>query len=327
LDRQNPQKWFNFRSASTAPATASPPVAVQASQLNERIKRAVDIESVSPSEDDSLRSDVIDRKKLIVADLQQPYREAWEGDYFAHDLHVLVSRSGAVAISHLDIGVAGDAEGSIERQRDGSLRIHYRDFPRNEFTTFPIQLVPVRWGERHYLIEPGLMAEFVAEINSGYEPRTLYGGGVLLADGDEFKPVDGVPQLPERWLRAIRTQSSTAHILQMQPMPERTKTSESGCEKSWRLRLSVDGPMPKVGDKLYSQNPDGYLDATVQSVSGKEADAVGGTYDENCLAPKAVPDRSWLLELRPFDPVRANARIERAKEEYIRDVERKKAPY
>lgn len=60
--------------------------------------------------------------------------------------------------------------------------------------------LPVRWGERLYLIEKGSILGFVNFINLGREPEREEGiGAGLLRVGDGNKRVTGFPDLPQRW--------------------------------------------------------------------------------------------------------------------------------
>lgn len=60
-------------------------------------------------------------------------------------------------------------------------------------------LVPVRWGERMYLIEVGQMREFANAINSGREPCNRFCSEFLLRQGDELIETAGRPELPADW--------------------------------------------------------------------------------------------------------------------------------
>jgi hypothetical protein len=51
------------------------------------------------------------------------------------------------------------------------------------------ELIPVRWGERHYLIAAHQFDDFCQAASSGVEPRSHPQGRFLLRDGDETKPI------------------------------------------------------------------------------------------------------------------------------------------
>jgi hypothetical protein len=78
------------------------------------------------------------------------------------------------------------------------------------------RLLPVRWGERLYLVDDGELLRFCNAVNAGIEPRGgkddpdyspflrgAYFGTFYLRDGDEKKKASGEPQLPEEWRRFL----------------------------------------------------------------------------------------------------------------------------
>ena len=56
------------------------------------------------------------------------------------------------------------------------------------------ELIPVKWGERRYLIARDELLSFANSANSGSEPRDGAHGATLLRGGDEAKPVEGKPE-------------------------------------------------------------------------------------------------------------------------------------
>lgn len=63
----------------------------------------------------------------------------------------------------------------------------------------PKSLVPVAWGARRYLIEPGAIAAFCGAVNEGAEPRRTIQGCFLLREGDWNVEVNGLPEVPGEW--------------------------------------------------------------------------------------------------------------------------------
>lgn len=69
----------------------------------------------------------------------------------------------------------------------------------------PTALRPLRWGQRHYLIEAGTESAFVERIAQGLEPRTQLidkagftrPGAPYLREGDELVAAEGRPDLPD----------------------------------------------------------------------------------------------------------------------------------
>lgn len=63
------------------------------------------------------------------------------------------------------------------------------------FSRDPITLVPVRWGDRVYLLPPGKMENFCFSIKAGMEPRNRKHGLFYLRAGTWSNPATGFPEL------------------------------------------------------------------------------------------------------------------------------------
>ena len=57
----------------------------------------------------------------------------------------------------------------------------------------------VTWGERVYLIEDMLMADFCNSVNASLEPRASPHGHALLREGDWLRPALSLPIVPAEW--------------------------------------------------------------------------------------------------------------------------------
>ncbi len=63
----------------------------------------------------------------------------------------------------------------------------------------PTDFVPVRWGERLYLVPKDAGKAFCSLVNEGWEPRSNIHGHVYLRRGDWEKKVTGLPIVPKEW--------------------------------------------------------------------------------------------------------------------------------
>ena len=62
--------------------------------------------------------------------------------------------------------------------------------------------VPVKWGERRFLIPPDQLVEFRSDVLEGFDSDNISGYGMescFRRTVDEDKPVSGVPVAPGRW--------------------------------------------------------------------------------------------------------------------------------
>jgi hypothetical protein len=61
------------------------------------------------------------------------------------------------------------------------------------------QLVPIRWGERRYLVPDDQLGDFAFDVAYGREPRCGPQGRFFLRKGGEAIVVSGPPELPAAW--------------------------------------------------------------------------------------------------------------------------------
>lgn len=79
-----------------------------------------------------------------------------------------------------------------------------------------LQLVPVAWGERQYLVPDKDIMMFVNAVNRGNEPvRQVSRGNFFLREGDLDKPAPGKPDLPERESALILKKPVNGRVLAM----------------------------------------------------------------------------------------------------------------
>jgi hypothetical protein len=128
----------------------------------------------------------------------------WAGSYYYGDgLGVNVSltlspRAGFVFEWRGCLGLYDRNFGPVLESDDG--RLHLQPKLANThrgFEGIAEELVPIRWGPRHYLIATNAIKDFCNAVNGGGEARTGVHGFFLLRRGDETKPVSGLPSLPD----------------------------------------------------------------------------------------------------------------------------------
>ena len=223
----------------------------------------------------------------------------WAGEYYFGDgLGVNVSltlapQNGFVFTWNGCLGLYDLNYGDVAFTQ-GILKLLFR-YPnkREGFEGIAPELVPVRWGQRHYLIPTDGMIHFTNAVNAGTEPDTLFGGksgAFLLRRGDEKKPVEGLPDIPSEYLNYILKEPLTARI---------SSITESRVEKSRRVtRLtlnlgSVDGL--RKGMELFVKTPSTiYAEADVTDVSDHWASAL----IEQDQMSDPVPQPGWTLSTR-----------------------------
>lgn len=150
---------------------------------------------------------------------------AWAGEYSFGDgmgvnlqLH-LAPKTGFAITWHGCMGLYGANEGQVRLTPDGVVDLDFRWQNLGEgFGQFPRQLLPFRWGERHYLVDTAHVARFINAIHDGREPRDEGMGMHFLRRGDEKIAVEGLPQLPPAWLAQIRTTPEVWTVREVRPV-------------------------------------------------------------------------------------------------------------
>lgn len=167
---------------------------------------------------------------------------------------------------------------------------------REGFQGIEPTLVPIRWGQRHYLIPVNKMLDFANAINSGTEPSDLWGGrsgSFLLKNGDEKNPVEGRPNMPAEYL---------AYLLEKPVEATITSVGDSHVTESWRYTAvtlnagTVDGL--KKGMEMHVFSPSRtYATATIIGVAEHVADAMLEQFHTSD-DPSAPPAPSWKLSTK-----------------------------
>ncbi|MDI9239153.1 hypothetical protein QLQ15_09545 [Lysobacter sp. LF1] len=258
---------------------------------------------------DDVQALVEARQQAVDAELKQLGPHAWAGEYYEGDglgsntTLSLAPRSGVAATLRGCLGLYRANLGSIESASQGLLRFRF-DVPRDAGTLgFPEELQLVRWGARRYLIAPSSMQDFVNAMHGGSEPRITAYGRFLLAKGDEGKPVQGLPGLPERYLAAIRSEPLEAGVLRV----ERVSAARHGefCEKRYRITLNrgaLDGLA--AGVELTTRSPDDvYERLRVDVADDVTASGELTIHEDECDAPAEVPDRRWVFTTGHYTPI------------------------
>lgn len=133
--------------------------------------------------------------------------------------------------------------GDVERE-PGRLLLRSRYAPRpllaEDLSTTP--LLPVRWGERHYLIAENEIGRFVLTLHDYRSGRCLSLAELreapfLLREDDRDKPLAGLPQLPAAWQRQLRRE---ALHLRVTALRMDSAYFESSGSRRLRYELTLD---------------------------------------------------------------------------------------
>lgn len=178
-----------------------------------------------------------ERKARIEDELGQAVDNEWFGDYTYGDglgvnvRLIFAPKSGFVFSWRGCLGLYDLNYGPIEwDERRLTLRFENQN-ERKGFQGISPEFVPVRWGDRHYLIAPDQFVDFANAINAGFEP-SAHSGRFLVKEGDEQKSVKGQPDIPALYKPYLLDEPIDARVLSVAG----TRTVET----DWRpLRITT----------------------------------------------------------------------------------------
>jgi hypothetical protein len=144
------------------------------------------------------------RTLVIKEEIDELKSHPWAGQYFygngLSSFHLTVApESGFAFYSQGCMGIYGLNFGSV-RKTGSTLELLLKE-PNRPGDPFSIsaELILISWGDRHYLVPPSEIVEFVNAINAGFEPRKSALGRFFLKKGDEHRPATGSPNIPTEY--------------------------------------------------------------------------------------------------------------------------------
>lgn len=191
-------------SSESSPPPSTPPDMATASKAVEPAQSAP--KPTQPLDGDSFESHTtaVESEVGVLG-----HTNPWAGEYFYGDgMGMNVSFRVAPTSSFEFIwigctGVWGRNWGEVA-ERDGLLALtfqwpHERKVPYG----FDAAFIPVKWGERRYLIVPSEMKRFCNAINKGEEPRATGNGYFLLRRDKGEQPPTTRPELPREFASMV----------------------------------------------------------------------------------------------------------------------------
>ncbi len=146
------------------------------------------------------------------------------GDGFTYE-HLEISRLGRYHYqSHIDVfrdephekdrhesrGRCSIVNGVLRLVHEGPFASSLRHFMKNDF-------VPVRWGNRCYLIPEKDRLVFCSAVNQRAMPRYMRSGPFSRDDADFRKAPPGLPQVPSEWASFLLPKPVTGTIAELLP--------------------------------------------------------------------------------------------------------------
>lgn len=239
-------------------------------------------------------------KDEIEANPQHP----WAGWYYYGDgMGVnaslgLAPRSGFVFKWTGCIGVYDRNYGDVQLAHDGSIILSPNfENDRRGLQGVGLELIPIPWEQRRYLVPVDEVARFCNAVNNGNEPRNERFGFFFLRNGDHEKPVTGPPSLPEKYQALLLAAPIVAEIVSVELA--RIEEGVAGIRfHRTNATLKSTGPAKLApGMSLQVAEPSDFQcmgKAEVQSV-GDDTEEVLITQSVNDRFPPLPPAVGWKL--------------------------------
>src|SRR5438128_6024543 len=158
-------------------------------------------------------------RKKILAEVKRLAEHEWAGEYYAGDgLGVNTSlsiapKSGFVFEWHGCLGLYDRNYGAVV-STNNRLRLSFTfENQQKGFQGIAPELIPVRWGDRRYLVPADDVVGFCNRVNDGSEPRDGAHGFFLLRKDDEKKQVAGSPKVPKEFEPYLLSEPIVAEIV------------------------------------------------------------------------------------------------------------------
>lgn len=217
----------------------------------------------------------------------------WAGRYYQGDgLGVNVSldiapKAGFVFEWHGCLGLYDRNYGKVT-EKDGELHLTFElKNMREGFQGLASSFLPVKWGERTYLIPDDEIVEFCNGINFGWEPREDSHGFFLLRDGDCEKKVTGFPSLPKKYRPYLLKKPIETEIVKLGKTASRPSLGNFEFKET-SVVLGAgkkQGVLPGMELHVYEPN-DAHSSAIVKKVSDDSSEAVVTWMDDTESLPK-----------------------------------------
>ena len=157
-------------------------------------------------------------KKLNGVPLQEIAGKYYLGDGLGLNWYLDISPAGRFCFLWRGcLGIYDRKKGWIEATNDSLIfhpNLNFLKMIRGTRSA-SMEMIPVRWGDRVYLIQKEKMVEFCSEINLGMEPRRDMHGQYYLREKDLGDPPEGRPQLPSQWRKYILDAPVRGHVVQL----------------------------------------------------------------------------------------------------------------
>lgn len=238
-----------------------------------------------------------DRLSSIQEEVAAGSAAGWEGEYYWGDglganLSLHLSPTAGFAYEwHGCLGLYDYNHGSLKETREG-LRLQADLEEWEAYLDLGRTFVPIRWGDRHYLIPQDRLVAFCNAVNSKSEPRENRHGWFFLRVGDENIEVTGLPDMPARYRSCLLEQPIEATLTKIMERKIVRPDSESDV---LTLRATIDkGTADGVFEGMVLNPKDRILSIVMKVASVSEHQAEIEIW-QHYFEDRPTPSAGWRL--------------------------------
>lgn len=257
-------------------------------------------------EDPKFSSKAESRAKRLSQEIRQEIgqlkQHEWAGEYYEGDglgenvLLLIAPKHGYVFGWHGCMGLYDRNYGGVT-VTNGKLQLSFTFTNKPDgFVGIAGEFLPIRWGERMYLVPTNEIIGFCNEVNSGSEPRTEPHGSYLLRCGDEKRPATGDPAIPAEYHACLLKRPIEAEIIKIGKVVTRPSKADFKFEDTTVTLNAGKKQKLQPGMELYVTVPDRLVE-TVKIVSVTDSESEGVIIHVEGDNPR--PKAGWKVSTRP----------------------------
>lgn len=179
------------------------------------------------------------REKRIREDFLRGSASEWEGLYSHGDHHpdyfAWSQNFGFVAFG--SDHMSSPTRVNFGKARFENLKLHLepeRSDKDENLEKVALIYVPIKWGERHYLVHPDSIERFAYVVHSESEADVM----AFLQKVDDYeKPQTGLPNLPDKYLAIMKLPAINAKVMRLERRAEESDPQRVILDKGVRQRV------------------------------------------------------------------------------------------
>jgi len=243
------------------------------------------------------------KRQTITNEIAQLKDHPWAGRYYYGDglganvWLTLASENGFTVTWYGCLGLYDQNHGTVAMDGNHIKFSFTFDMESGYIGNYASERIPIRWGERLYLIPTDGIVRFCNAINSGKEPRNGPHGQFFLRRGDWEKEAPGKPELPKEFMPYLLDKPVDAAIVSIKNTREErvgkiaTVVMDKGKEAGLLpgMELSVVRP-----NNVYQE-----VKLTKVEETQSEGEYIYARPYESFLSRTSAPVSGWQLSTRP----------------------------